>query len=74
MMELLGWAPEQDSDYIDILMPDDISKFSQDETLKEIDSELEQTWDHRPRPCIDLAAIQIQDTGTKINLDLNKLP
>jgi hypothetical protein len=43
IMELLGWAPEQDSNYADILTLDDISKFSQDEIPKEIDSELEQT-------------------------------
>jgi hypothetical protein len=41
MMELPGWALEQDSDYADILMLDDISKFSQDEIPKEIDSESE---------------------------------
>jgi hypothetical protein len=41
MMELLGWAPEQDSDYADILMPDDISEFSQDENPEETDLELE---------------------------------
>jgi hypothetical protein len=41
MMELPGWAPEQDSDYADILMPDDISEFSQDENPKETDSESE---------------------------------
>jgi hypothetical protein len=41
MMELLGWAPEQDSDYVDILMPDDISEFSQDENPEETDSESE---------------------------------
>jgi hypothetical protein len=74
MIELLGWAPEQDSDYADILTPDDISKFSQDKIPKETDSESEQTWDHRPRPHTALAATQTQDTGTKTNLDLNKLP
>jgi endonuclease/exonuclease/phosphatase (EEP) superfamily protein YafD len=41
MMELLGWAPEQDSDYTDILTLDDISEFSQDEIPKETDSESE---------------------------------
>jgi hypothetical protein len=41
MMELPGWALEQDSDYADILMPDDISEFSQDENPKETDSESE---------------------------------
>jgi hypothetical protein len=41
MIELLGWAPEQDSDYADILMPDDISKFSQGKIPKETDLELE---------------------------------
>jgi hypothetical protein len=39
MMELLGWAPEQDSDYADILTLDDISKFSQGEIPEETDSE-----------------------------------
>jgi hypothetical protein len=43
IMELLGWAPEQDSNYADILTPDDISEFSQDEIPKETDSEPEQT-------------------------------
>jgi hypothetical protein len=74
MMELLGWALEQDSDYADILTPDDISESSQGEIPDEIDSEPEQTWDHGPRPCTALAATQTQDTGTKTNLDLNKLP
>jgi hypothetical protein len=74
MIELLGWALEQDSDYVDILMLDDISEFSQDENPKEIDSESEQTWDHRPRPCTALAATQTQDMGTKTSLNLNKLP
>jgi hypothetical protein len=41
MMELPGWAPEQDSNYVDILTPDNISKFSQDENPKETDLELE---------------------------------
>jgi hypothetical protein len=41
IMELPGWAPEQDSDYADILMLDNISEFSQDENPKETDSELE---------------------------------
>jgi hypothetical protein len=41
MMELLGWAPEQDSNYTDILTLDDISKFLQGEIPKETDSELE---------------------------------
>jgi hypothetical protein len=41
IMELLGWAPEQDSDYADILTPDDISEFSQDENPEETDSESE---------------------------------
>jgi hypothetical protein len=41
MMELPGWALEQDSDYADILMLDNISKFSQDENPEEIDSESE---------------------------------
>jgi hypothetical protein len=74
MMELPGWAPEQDSDYADILTPDDISEFSQDEIPEETDSESERTWDHGPRPRTALAATQTQDTGTKTNLDLNKLP
>jgi hypothetical protein len=39
MMELLGWALEQDSDYADILTLDDISKFSQGEIPEETDSE-----------------------------------
>jgi hypothetical protein len=73
-MELLGWAPEQDSDYADILTLDDISKFSQDEIPKETDSEPEQTWDHGPRPRTALATTQTQGAGTKINLDLSKLP
>jgi hypothetical protein len=41
IMELPGWAPEQDSDYADILTPDDISEFSQDENPEETDSESE---------------------------------
>jgi hypothetical protein len=41
MMELLGWALEQDSDYADILISDDISKFLQGEIPEEIDSEPE---------------------------------
>jgi hypothetical protein len=73
MIELLGWAPEQDSDYADILTPDDISEFSQDEIPEETDSEPEQTWDHGPRPHTALAATQTQDTGAKTNLDLDKL-
>jgi hypothetical protein len=43
MMELPGWAPEQDSDYADILTPDDISKFSQGEIPKKTDSESERS-------------------------------
>jgi hypothetical protein len=39
MMELLGWALEQDSDYADILMLDDISEFSQGEIPEETDLE-----------------------------------
>jgi hypothetical protein len=39
MMELLGWALEQDSDYADILTLDDISEFSQGEIPEETDSE-----------------------------------
>jgi hypothetical protein len=74
MMELPGWAPEQDSDYADILTPDDISKFSQGEIPEKTDSESERSWDHGPRPRTALAATQTQDTGTKTNLDLNKLP
>jgi hypothetical protein len=38
MMELPGWAPEQDSDYADILTLDDISEFLQGEIPKETDS------------------------------------
>jgi hypothetical protein len=56
MIELSGWAPEQDSDYADILMPDDISEFSQSEIPEETDSESERTWDHGPRPRTALAA------------------
>jgi hypothetical protein len=41
MMELLGWALEQDSDYADILTPDDISESSQGEIPDEIDLEPE---------------------------------
>jgi hypothetical protein len=41
MMELLGWAPEHDSNYADILTLDDISKSSQDEFLEDTDSGLE---------------------------------
>jgi hypothetical protein len=41
MIELLGWAPEQDSNYVDILILDDISKFSQGKIPKETDSEPE---------------------------------
>jgi hypothetical protein len=73
MMELLGWAPEQDSNYADILMLDDISEFSQGEIPKKTDSGSEWSWDHGPRPCTALAATQTQDMGTKTNLDLNKL-
>jgi hypothetical protein len=73
-MELPGWAPEQDSDYADILTPDDISEFLQGEIPKEMDSGSEWTWDHGPRPRTALAATQTQDTGTKTNLDLGKLP
>jgi hypothetical protein len=40
MMELPGWAPEQDSDYADILTPDDISESSQDEVLESTDPEI----------------------------------
>jgi hypothetical protein len=58
MIELLGWAPEQDSDYADILMLDDISKFSQGEIPEKTDLELEQSWDHGPRPRTALAATQ----------------
>jgi hypothetical protein len=64
MMELPGWAPEQDSDYADILTLDDISEFSQGEIPEETDSESERTWDHGPRPRTALAATQTQDTGT----------
>jgi hypothetical protein len=39
MMELLGWALEQDSNYADILTLDDISEFSQGEIPEETDSE-----------------------------------
>jgi hypothetical protein len=58
MIELPGWAPEQDSNYADVLTPDNISEFSQGKIPKETDSELEQSWDHRPRPCTALAATQ----------------
>jgi hypothetical protein len=41
---------------LDILTPDDISKFLQGEIPEETDSEPEQTWDYRPRPYTALAA------------------
>jgi hypothetical protein len=74
IIELLGWALEQDSNYVDILTPDNISEFLQGEIPKEMDSGSEQTWDHGPRPHTALATTQTQDTGTKTNLDLGKLP
>jgi hypothetical protein len=43
MIELSEWVLEQDNDYIDILMPDDISEFLQGEIPKETDLEPEQT-------------------------------
>jgi hypothetical protein len=58
MIELLGWALEQDSNYADILTPDDISEFSQGKIPEKTDSESEQSWDHRPRPHTALAATQ----------------
>jgi hypothetical protein len=58
MIELLEWALEQDSDYIDILMLDDISKFSQGEIPEETDSESEWSWDHGPKPYTALATTQ----------------
>jgi hypothetical protein len=74
MMELLGWAPEHNSNYVDILTLDDVSKSSQDEFLKDTDSGLEQTMSHRPRACTALAATQTQGSGTKTNSDLKTLP
>jgi hypothetical protein len=56
MMELLGWALEHNSDYIDILTLDNISKSSQDEFLKDMDSGPEQTVSHGLRACMALAA------------------
>jgi hypothetical protein len=41
MMKLLGWAPEQDSNYADILTLDDISEFLQGEIPEETDLESE---------------------------------
>jgi hypothetical protein len=56
MMELPGWALEHDSDYADILTPDDVSESSQDEFLKDTDSGLERTVSHGPRARTALAA------------------
>jgi hypothetical protein len=55
-MELLGWAPEHNSNYIDILTLDDVSKSLQDEFLKDIDLGLEQTISYRLKACTALAA------------------
>jgi hypothetical protein len=41
MMELLGWVLEYDSDYMDILMLDDVSKSLQDKFLEDMDLGLE---------------------------------
>jgi hypothetical protein len=73
-MELLGWAPEHNSNYADILTLDDVSKSSQDEFLKDTDSGPEQTMSHRPRAHTALAATQTQGSGTKTNSDLKTLP
>jgi hypothetical protein len=73
-MELLGWALEYNSNYADILTPDDVSKSSQDEFLKDTDSGPEWTVSHRPRAHIALAATQTQGSGTKTNSDLKTLP
>jgi hypothetical protein len=56
IMELLGWALEHNSNYIDILTPDNVSKSSQDKFLKDMDSGPEQTVSHRPRARTALAA------------------
>ncbi|KAF4221872.1 hypothetical protein CNMCM6457_001568 [Aspergillus fumigatiaffinis] len=73
-MELLGWAPEHNSDYADILTPDDVSESSQDEFHKDTDSGLERTVSHGPRARMALAATQTQGSGTKTNSDLETLP
>jgi hypothetical protein len=74
MMELLGWAPEHNSNYVDILTLDDVSKSLQDEFLKDTDSGPEQTVSHGPRARTALAATQTQGSGTKTDLDLKTLP
>jgi hypothetical protein len=74
IMELLGWALEYDSNYIDILMLDDVSKSLQDKFLEDMDLGLEWTVSHRPRACMALAATQTQGLGTKTNSDLKTLP
>jgi hypothetical protein len=56
MMELLGWALEYNSNYTDILTPDNVSKSSQDKFLEDMDLGLEQTVSHRLRACTALAA------------------
>jgi hypothetical protein len=74
MMELPGWAPEHDSDYVDILTPDNVSESSQDEFLEDMDLGPEQTVNHGPRARTALAATQTQGLGTKTDLDLKTLP
>jgi hypothetical protein len=56
MMELLGWALEQDSNYADILTPNNISESSQDKVLESIDPEIRRSQAHRPRSCTALVA------------------
>jgi hypothetical protein len=74
MMELPGWAPEQDSNYADILTPNDISEFSQDKVLESTDPETRRSQARGPRSRTVLAATQTQDPGTKTNSDLEILP
>jgi hypothetical protein len=74
IIELLGWAPEHDSNYADILTLDNISESSQDKFLEDTDSGPEWTVSHRPRAHTALAATQTQGLGTKTNLDLKTLP
>jgi hypothetical protein len=68
MMELPGWAPEQDSDYADILTPDDLSGSG--------DEDMGTDWpcDHRPQASMDLAATWPVNTGVKTESDIKTLP
>jgi hypothetical protein len=55
-MELPGWVLEHNSNYVDILMLDDVSESSQDEFLKDMDLGPEWTISHGLRACMALAA------------------